>query len=104
MNLAAGIVLGFLVLGTCQAGDISYDYDALNRLTKVTYDDGSTVEYEYDLAGNITRVIKKAAPKGSQHVMGKLTQAPAAGTDDGIIRDVRTNQSSDRTEPNEGSD
>lgn len=34
-----------------------YVYDELNRVTKVTYDDGSYVEYSYDSNGNITDVV-----------------------------------------------
>ena len=32
---------------------INYEYDALNRLTKAAYDDGTTFEYVYDAAGNV---------------------------------------------------
>lgn len=31
----------------------SYLYDAAGRVSKVTYDDGSSIEYVYDAAGNI---------------------------------------------------
>ena len=30
-----------------------YEYDELGRVTKVTYEDGSSIEYEYDKNGNI---------------------------------------------------
>lgn len=33
-----------------------YEYDTLNRVTKVTYEDGSYVEYEYDSNGNILNI------------------------------------------------
>lgn len=33
-----------------------YEYDKLNRLMKVTYEDGSYVEYTYDKNGNITDI------------------------------------------------
>lgn len=35
---------------------ITYEYDALGRLTKITYDDGKIVQYQYDAAGNRTIV------------------------------------------------
>lgn len=34
----------------------TYEYDDLNRVIKVTYDDGSYITYEYDKNGNITSV------------------------------------------------
>ncbi len=40
-----------------------YEYDALNRVTKVTYEDGSYVEYAYDNNGNILNVnVYNAGP------------------------------------------
>jgi YD repeat-containing protein len=38
-----------------------YTYDALGRVTKVEYADGSVIEYEYDDAGNRTEVDQDAA-------------------------------------------
>lgn len=40
------------------------EYDDLGRLTKVTFEDGSTISYEYDPAGNITRVEETPAAGG----------------------------------------
>lgn len=34
----------------------SYEYDPLGRLTKVTYDDSSTIDYRYDRRGNIEQI------------------------------------------------
>ena len=35
-----------------RAAPVHYDYDSLNRLTNVTYANGSTISYTYDAAGN----------------------------------------------------
>jgi YD repeat-containing protein len=43
------------------AGNVSYTYDALNRLTRAAYEDGTVVEYRYDAAGNRTRHVVQAA-------------------------------------------
>ena len=47
-------LLVFIVL-YCQiscGATCTYTYDNLNRLTKVTYGDGTTEEFTYDAAGN----------------------------------------------------
>lgn len=48
--VAVAVVLGSLAPAAAWA--VSYEYDALGRITKVTYDDGSYVVYTYDAAGN----------------------------------------------------
>lgn len=37
------------------ADSISYTYDDLNRLQKITYGDGTVIEYTYDEVGNRTQ-------------------------------------------------
>lgn len=40
------------------AGSVSYEYDALGRLERIVYDDGTVIEFTYDAAGNRTsRVV-----------------------------------------------
>jgi YD repeat-containing protein len=39
------------------AGSAQYTYDSLNRLIQVQYDDGATIQYTYDAAGN--RLVKQ---------------------------------------------
>jgi YD repeat-containing protein len=39
------------------AGSAQYTYDSLNRLIQVQYDDGVTIQYAYDAAGN--RMVKQ---------------------------------------------
>ena len=38
----------------------SYAYDELNRLTKVTYDDGRSISYVYDAAGNMSSRVSSS--------------------------------------------
>jgi YD repeat-containing protein len=54
-KLGAG--LGVLALlaslsASAQTSDATYEYDALGRLNKVTYSDGTYQRYFYDAAGN----------------------------------------------------
>lgn len=39
----------------------TYTYDELNRVTKVVYDDGRSISYAYDAAGNLLRTEKNAS-------------------------------------------
>ena len=53
------------------ATNVKYTYDALGRVTSIAYDNGTTVYYLYDAAGNrITQVI---GPKNSGNVWGSFT-------------------------------
>ena len=58
---AAGI---FLLAACGPAGAATYTYDALGRVTTVTYDDNSQVQYTYDAAGNRTQVTTTGAAGG----------------------------------------
>ena len=51
------VILGFVLYNStiCLQAE-EYEYDALERVTKVSYEDGSYVEYEYDSNGNILNV------------------------------------------------
>lgn len=40
-------------------GKVRYEYDRLDRLTRVEYPDGTTIEYTYDAAGNVTSVVTR---------------------------------------------
>ncbi len=42
-----------------QSGATIYQYDSLNRLTEITYADGSRITYAYDPAGNLTQTITR---------------------------------------------
>lgn len=55
------LAAGLLLISTTAFAATSYTYDELNRLTKVVYDDGRSISYSYDAAGNLLR-IDRAAP------------------------------------------
>jgi YD repeat-containing protein len=59
-------LLGILALGSLARGAAAqtYTYDAGDRLTQVTYGDGTTIVYAYDAAGNITSTTVTAQPPG----------------------------------------
>lgn len=68
-------ILALLLLTVAQpASAATYAYDNLNRLTSVTYADGSTIEYSYDAAGNILKVT----PPDSDPPTTTLEVAPSA--------------------------
>jgi YD repeat-containing protein len=55
--------LGFLCLfgaAPVSAQTVEYEYDDANRLTRVTYADGSYEAFDYDSRGNIVKVIQRA--------------------------------------------
>ena len=52
----AGVIVLVALLLPSQSHGITYEYDSLNRLTHVAYDDGSHLYYKYDAAGNIIQV------------------------------------------------
>jgi len=58
MRLTAALIILFTA-GIVHAATITYTYDSLNRLTKVDYGNGDTIEYTYDAAGN--RLTLKAS-------------------------------------------
>ena len=55
-NLALSSAVAVAIFAMAPAWAITYEYDELGRLVKVTYDNGKYVEYVYDAAGNRTLV------------------------------------------------
>ncbi len=49
---AFGLLFGLLAATLVSAASVTYKYDSLGRLTQVIYDDGKTITYVYDEAGN----------------------------------------------------
>jgi hypothetical protein len=54
LSVAAFILLPVIA---AYAGDVYYQYDDLNRLEQVTYEDGTLLQYIYDEVGNRTQKI-----------------------------------------------
>lgn len=54
--LASMVASTVMMSGTIYSQAEEYEYDDLNRVTKVTYEDGSYTTYEYDSNGNLLSV------------------------------------------------
>ena len=50
------IILGLILLTFVPAGAVTYEFDELNRITKVDYGNGMVMIYTYDSAGNVLSV------------------------------------------------
>jgi YD repeat-containing protein len=53
---ASSDLLALIGSGFAANSSATYEYDALNRLSKVTYQDGRVIQYAYDAAGNLTAI------------------------------------------------
>jgi len=56
-GLCIFLFLSLLIFQPLSVSAYSYTYDASGRLTKMTYDDGSSITYTYDNAGNVLQRI-----------------------------------------------
>ena len=58
-NLITIAILCMLAFGAFAQSTNTYEYDTLNRLTKVTYANGAVVQYTYDAVGNrLTKTVE----------------------------------------------
>lgn len=50
----------------------TYEYDRLNRLTRIVYDANTSIEYTYDAAGNMTRNLVIQPPNPDTDLSGTV--------------------------------
>ena len=67
---AVFVIMMFCVI---EAAGEQYSYDDMGRVTKVTYENGDMVEYEYDSNGNIKSIKNK---KSSESQGGNIEEKP----------------------------
>jgi len=68
------ILTGFFLAASwcCYADAITYEYDSLNRLTRVVYDETTSIEYTYDAAGNRLRKLVIQPPNPDTDLSGTV--------------------------------
>jgi YD repeat-containing protein len=54
--------LGYISFATVAQAGVTYTYDTLGRLSTAAYDNGKTITYNYDNAGNRIQVATAATP------------------------------------------
>lgn len=85
MRTKNGILLECLLIfiwlsGVAFAANIQYTYDSLNRLIKVDYGNGTTIQYTYDADGNRVTKITQSPVNGAcgSSNGGTFTSAPTS--------------------------
>jgi len=87
ITITMTFVLALLFITTAAQG-ITFEYDKLNRLTRVTYDNGTRIIYKYDGAGNRITLCKVDFDSGTNFVEdadleNNLSIHHKSGTDSG---------------------
>jgi len=81
------LVCGLMLLTSSRVYADTFEYDDLNRLTKIIYDNGDYIEYEYDLAGNILNVFSPDIPPVAVNDGATVAEDAPATAIDVLIND-----------------
>ena len=83
------VFVGLLIgLWPSSANAARYEYDPLNRLTRVVYDENTSIEYSYDSVGNRTRRLVIEPPNPDINRSGKVNFADFAGLAENWLKPV----------------
>ncbi len=84
----APLVCAVMFLFASGVSAITYEYDELNRLKKVDYENGASIIYEYDAAGDVTAVQYVGLPTESNSASDSVTgpKSKQTGQPDGSLK------------------
>jgi len=66
------LALVLIGLWPCNVNAAKYEYDGLNRLVRVVYDENTSIEYTYDAVGNRLRKLVVEPPNPDINLSGKV--------------------------------
>jgi YD repeat-containing protein len=76
-KIVLAIFFCFILSSSVSPGTAQFTYDNLNRLVQVQYEDGTTIQYTYDAAGNRLTKEVTASAQGSSSPTGPGSKALA---------------------------
>lgn len=108
MMCVAGCLMLVLNITGSTVWAAEYEYDNLGRVTKVTYEDNSSVTYEYDANGNIVSVTrtqgeqetKPSKPQEETTAKQEETDSPQKPEESGGLGEEETGAQDGGTETN----
>lgn len=106
MMCVAGCLMLVLNITGSTVWAAEYEYDNLGRVTKVTYEDNSSVTYEYDANGNIVSVTrtqgeqetKPSKPQEETTAKQEETESPQKPEESGGLGEEETGEQDGGTE------
>lgn len=85
-RLSAGLISVVVFANMARISSaVDYQYDALHRLTHVTYENGASILYAYDAAGNLLKTESIGSLTVPARGAGTVTRTPAGATKVGTV-------------------